>query len=356
MRQKVKILLLCTGIAVTALAAVLTVFFSRDEDTLEKLINNCVEKIGEEYIEARNKIIQDPESVEELSNFKASTWQEEWIKKICLGWLEHNERYSLDYNIFNMDEILIRYKKHGGPRIPTGWARSRATGSKNKESIPFVVEYLWKVGPDLFGPKSWRQKTCLKYLLLTADAAVLPTIIEILEHEPPTISGKEKIRQYTDLGLDSEAIEVANKVEASIVPLKIELVVKFGNKDTINMLKAKIEDRKKSGLSTKHLEEAFKKLQERLKKEEQEAGQKPKQQWESNQQKTVPNGNEENEAEESSLKPVHVEKSKPEIEPVVETTQPGKKWFVICLTVLGLVVVGFVLFLLLRRRRGPGGQ
>lgn len=49
---------------------------------------------------------------------------------------------------------------------------------------------------------------------------------------------------------------------------KVELILKLGKRETIDILKAKVGERKKSGLSTKHLEEALEKLEERLKGEE----------------------------------------------------------------------------------------
>lgn len=76
-----------------------------------------------------------------------------------------------------------------------------------------------------------------------------------------------------------------------------------------------------------------------------------RQHGESNQQKTAPKGNGENEVGDSNSKSVHVEKTEPEAEPVQVESQPGREWLVICLIVAGLVITGLVVFLLLRRKK-----
>ena len=185
------------------------------------------------------------------------------MKKICLGWIEHNEVYERLYKGFVTDAERIRTYRN--PRVPdsTRWAE-QAAASQREDLIPFAVECLWKLSDDWFLEKSWRQVACLKYLLLRGDASVLFPVIEVLEIGPPDIPMEDKEKRYREFRLNGSMLQHAHVVEARIVPLKIELVVKVGDEKTVDFLKTRIEERRKSGLSTTNLEEALNKLQERL--------------------------------------------------------------------------------------------
>jgi hypothetical protein len=322
------------------------------KDALERAIRDCIEKTGKEYVKAKNKILQSHELVKKLRQFKPSTYQEEWIKRMCLGWVENKELYGRLYQGFVTDgETIRRYRM---PCLPDDVRWAKASAAYKKRLIPFAVECLWKVGPDWFGYKCWRQAACLKYLLLIGDTLVTLPIVEVLEIKPPDMSDEQKARQFRYLS--GKALAHAKKVEASIVPLRIELVVKFGNKGTVEGLEAKIKEREQAGLSTKHLKEALKKLQERLEKEKQQKKEEPgshKQEGGSKKaEQESETGSDNNGENKDSNQGSRAEK--PTVpsgaDSVPQQTGPSGEFLTIALVVLGVVIAGLVVFMLLNRK------
>ena len=61
-------------------------------------IAQCIDGEGDEYIEARNWLIEHPEALDFLGE---DSWKERWVKKICEAWMRHRDLYERAMKIQN---------------------------------------------------------------------------------------------------------------------------------------------------------------------------------------------------------------------------------------------------------------
>ena len=92
-------------------------------------ISQCIETEGEEYIEAREWLIEHPEALELLDG---DSWKQRWVKSICQGWMEHGDLYGQKIRGFKSAEMGARRFVRVGPPPAVSSARnlSRVCGDK----------------------------------------------------------------------------------------------------------------------------------------------------------------------------------------------------------------------------------
>jgi hypothetical protein len=140
-------------IVLATASVVLTLAWAVSGDGAEPLaegkakISQCVEKEGEEYIEARNWLIERPEALDLLHE---DSWKQRWVKRICQGWMEHRELYERDMRGFESAEIVGRGAVVTMVPDAVSWGRT-GSGAYGDKLVPLTVECLWKTG------RRWRR-------------------------------------------------------------------------------------------------------------------------------------------------------------------------------------------------------
>ncbi len=222
-------------------------------------IAQCIEREGDEYVEARNWLIEHPEALDLLGE---QSWKESWLKKICQGWIEQKALYEREMKTFEIGEMHARRSVSVGVPGPLHWAEgaSRTHGDKD---VPLMVECLWKTGRNWRRYKAWRMYAVVEYLKRHGDASILDPAIESLvsqswNSKPAPDPGSEypRMSRFT-----TASAHTADQL-APYTPVK--LIVEFGDEDTLRKLRTFREKPQTSDRSKKVLQRSIELLERRL--------------------------------------------------------------------------------------------
>ena len=107
-------------LACSAAVFVCALGYAASEGTTEarEKIKQCIEKEGEEYIEAREWLIEHPEALDLLDE---DSWKHRWVKRICQGWTEHGDLYKQRIRGLESAEMGAKRFVRVAPPRPYPW-------------------------------------------------------------------------------------------------------------------------------------------------------------------------------------------------------------------------------------------
>lgn len=245
------------GIALGTTLAVSGVAATPIEQAKAK-IAQCVEKQGDEYVEARDWLLSHPEALELLSEI---SWRETWVKRICDAWMKQKDLCERAMRGFDLAEIHAKTSvRVVVPSLSTVKNWSRNCGDA---LVPVMVECLWKTGSDWRRYKAWRRYAVVEYLKRHGDASIVEPAVESLvsqswngKEDPDPGSEYPRMDPFTAVGAhDTDQL-------APYTPVK--LIVEFGEKDTLQELRSLRDRPQTSDPARKALQRSIELLERRL--------------------------------------------------------------------------------------------
>ena len=222
-------------------------------------IAQCIEKEGDEYVAARNWLIEHPEALDSLGE---DSWKERWVKRICKGWIENRDLYEREMKSFELGEMHARHSVRVGVPDPFSWAKgaSRTHGDKD---IPLAVECLWKTGRGWRRYKAWRMYAVVEYLKMMGGPSVLDPAMDVLVSRS---SGEE---QAPDPGCEYPRMDPGMRAFAELfdqmAPYRpVEIILTFGDKSTLTKLQRLMDSTETAETLKKVLKTTITLLRQRL--------------------------------------------------------------------------------------------
>lgn len=223
-------------------------------------IAQCIERQGEEYIEARNWVLGHPEALELLQE---DSWKERWLKRICQGWIENKDLYEREMKAFETAEANARMSVSVGvPSLSRSTIRQRCRRLGDRLA-PLMVECLWKTGRNWRGYKAWRVLSVVEYLKMAGDASVLEPAVDVL------VSRSSREQQTPEPGSEYAGMGPGRRAGAELVgqmaPYQAaQLVMTFGDESTLTELRTRTDDAQTAEASKRVLATTIKLLARRL--------------------------------------------------------------------------------------------
>lgn len=223
-------------------------------------IAECIEKDGDQYIGARNWLLEHPEALELL---REDVWQERWVKRICDAWLRKRDLYEAEMKSFELGEANARRSVRVGVPDAFHWAEaaSRNYGAKD---VPLAVECLWKTGRNWRKYKAWRVAAVVQYLNLHGDASVLGPAIDVLATQSSKAVGTSDPGSEYPPRLDPFMRALGESLDLTAPYAPVQLVLEFGDDKTLAELEHLLDKLETTGASRSVLRTTARMLQDRL--------------------------------------------------------------------------------------------
>ena len=222
-------------------------------------IADCIEKEGDEYIAARNWLIEHPEALEVL---REDSWKERWLMRICRAWIEDKDLCERAMKTFEVGEINARRSVSVVVPDAVHWAdgASRNYGAKG---VPLGVECLWKTGRNWRKYKAWRVAAVVEYLKVAGDASILDPAIDLLvSHSAGEQEVADAVSEYPEMDPGMRAL--AELIDQMAPYRPVELILTFGDESTLTKLRSLMDSPETAAMLKKVLNTTIGLLQQRL--------------------------------------------------------------------------------------------
>jgi len=222
-------------------------------------VTQSIEKQGDEYVEARDWLVQHPEALGLLGQ---GSWKEQWVKRICEAWIENRKLYE---QVLGRFELVESRARRGVAVLTPGDSYVLKTFSMRhgEKLVPLMVECLWKTGRHWRRYKAWRVLGVVEYVKWVGDSSVVDPAIHVLA----THSWEGGVTP--DPGAEYPRMDPSHRACAEIVDQMapydpVELILQFGDESTVAKLTGVMDNPETSEALKQVLKKTIELLRHRL--------------------------------------------------------------------------------------------